>query len=810
MDPNNLFNILSEETYLDVSMDFDTGEILISEPWNGRVLYQLGYRTDIDDLACTMAKYMERLYLNSKMPDKEKYSRLVGIRKIASGLKSVKSEKVALQIERIETFFSARTSQQEKFIEACKEGDLKTVQKLIDAGFGINFPDSEGMTPLMWAAGYDHLAIVQELLKRGVDIHAKATNDISALMFAAAEGHTDILKVLIKDGADVNAKDKEGKTAWIYALEEGHTKALEAIQEWINPYDDSGDTPLISFIRNGNLDAAENMISAKADINRTNKEGDTPLAVTVKCNNASAFKRLLERGADINAIGQDGKPAWILAIEMGHLHLIKEVGELIDRKGKDGNTPLLYALKNGHFEAAKSLVKIGAELNEEIANHETAWIYAAKHGLIPLLNEAGADINGRYHGYGDTPLCTAVQFSDAATVEELIKNGAKVNIKGGSSAPLILATTLERVDVVQVLINHGADIGPINEKNYSALTIAMAKGFSQIEKLLKDSNKDPIAIGRDKEFIRAKSLGLSTETTGEHSLQTQEKDFGPFELDYFEGSHYWPRKMSKATKLLSSRHGELFSAQESQALQELYQSALIYDPQVVVDQVNRAPTLPLSGWRDHAITFLLYEDHFIICNRIKTARKPIEIYKYDKKEFSKEIVERIFEVRSSGKEDYMKLLEELHNKLNFQQTSFEKEIESSCKLTHQETNNCTWISSETAALAFLIMKALYEQNPSEKAISSIVDTQAEKFNIWLAFNQLYNLERYLGVRVIRPADDKKKVKKSAASRTLFKQNDNLVSSALNKIHQQILSINSEENRGILLSDLQAILNSSKK
>jgi ankyrin repeat protein len=45
--------------------------------------------------------------------------------------------------------------------------------------------DSNGYTPLMWAAGYGHEAVAELLLKKGADVEAKDNNGRTALYGAA-------------------------------------------------------------------------------------------------------------------------------------------------------------------------------------------------------------------------------------------------------------------------------------------------------------------------------------------------------------------------------------------------------------------------------------------------------------------------------------------------------------------------------------------------------------------------------------------------------------------------------------------------
>lgn len=85
------------------------------------------------------------------------------------------------------------TTNQDKFLQACKEGDEEAVLKLIVAD----------------------------------DVNIKAvdpTSGSTALHVAVDEGHTRIVEILIHYGLDVNAVNYEGQTALMLAAKGGKFK----------------------------------------------------------------------------------------------------------------------------------------------------------------------------------------------------------------------------------------------------------------------------------------------------------------------------------------------------------------------------------------------------------------------------------------------------------------------------------------------------------------------------------------------------------------------------------------------------------
>ena len=118
-------------------------------------------------------------------------------------------------------------------LRAAKAGDNPVAMKLLIAHHAlIDLANSEGITPLMIAAGVGHgtnpsraryqtdddaVIAVKMLLDAGADLQRKAANQQTALHGAAFKGWTNTVRLLGENGADLQAQDKDGKTALDYA-----------------------------------------------------------------------------------------------------------------------------------------------------------------------------------------------------------------------------------------------------------------------------------------------------------------------------------------------------------------------------------------------------------------------------------------------------------------------------------------------------------------------------------------------------------------------------------------------------------------
>ena len=89
-------------------------------------------------------------------------------------------------------------------------------------------------------------------------------------------------------------------------------------------------------------------------------------------------------------------------------------------------------------------------------------------------------------------------------------------------------------------------------------------------------------------------------------------------------------------------------------------------------------------------------------------------------------------------------------------------MQKACKLPKQTVGNCSWKSLEPAVWALLVhLKALEKTTCDKEEFKKIVKTETKRFQSWLVFNQLYNIERYANIHFLRdlPITEKVSYKK---------------------------------------------------
>ncbi len=165
----------------------------------------------------------------------------------------------------------------EDSLRAALEGDLVTLQKLLERGSSPDTTDAEGNTLMMLAARNGHLKVVEYLFANKASISRRSRVGDTALMAASLKGEIPVAQFLLDKGAEL---DPQGWTPLHYAAFEGRTEMATfllkrgANKDAIAP---NLYTPLMVAIRGGHVDAARAILYADPDVTYKTPDGDTAL-----------------------------------------------------------------------------------------------------------------------------------------------------------------------------------------------------------------------------------------------------------------------------------------------------------------------------------------------------------------------------------------------------------------------------------------------------------------------------------------------------------------------------------------------------
>ncbi|XEU94786.1 hypothetical protein FSHL1_000070 [Fusarium sambucinum] len=123
----------------------------------------------------------------------------------------------------------------------------------------------------------------------------------------------------------------------------------------------------------GNVDSAELLLAADADVHALDASGRTPLHLAVENGHGEMAMMLIKRGgAEVNGKGTSGRTPLHLAVENGNGKMAKMLirhGADVKAKDASGRTPLNLAFEKGHEEIAQILTGDGTEDGTAYMDH---------------------------------------------------------------------------------------------------------------------------------------------------------------------------------------------------------------------------------------------------------------------------------------------------------------------------------------------------------------------------------------------------------------------------------------------------------
>jgi ankyrin repeat protein len=196
---------------------------------------------------------------------------------------------------------------------------------------------------------------------------------------------------------------------------------------------------LCDFIKKGNIEAAEWLLTPEIPLDERNDDGWTALQLAAFHGHTGVTKKLLQHGASTNVSpsgGKGGRTALQAAAGAGHSEI---VGLLLDKNAdvnaeptdNYGRTALQAAVEGGHLDIVNRLLEANANVHAKPAEKggRTALQAAAGSGNLDIVNrflEADAEVNAESDS-GPTALQAAAGSGHLDVVDRLLEAGADVN-----------------------------------------------------------------------------------------------------------------------------------------------------------------------------------------------------------------------------------------------------------------------------------------------------------------------------------------------------------------------------------------------
>ncbi|KAG8579262.1 hypothetical protein GDO81_010781 [Engystomops pustulosus] len=383
--------------------------------------------------------------------------------------------------------------------EACSDGDVNVVRKLLNQGRSVNEHSKEGESLLGLACLAGYYELVQVLLAMHANVEDRGSKgDITPLMAAASGGFVDIVKVLLLHSADVNARSSTGNTALTYACAEGFVDVVKVLlEEGANTEDhnEDGHTALMEAASAGHVEIARILLENGAGINtHSNEFKESALTLACYKGHLDMVRLLLEAGADQEHKTDEMHTALMEACMDGHVgvaRLLLDSGAQVNMPADSFESPLTLAACGGHVELANLLIERGANLEEVNDEGYTPLMEAAREGheeIVALLLAHGANINAQTEETQETALTLACCGGFAEVTDFLVKSGADVEL--GCSTPLMEAAQEGHLDLVKYLLSAGANVHAATATGDTALTYACENGHTDVAEALLQAGAD--------------------------------------------------------------------------------------------------------------------------------------------------------------------------------------------------------------------------------------------------------------------------------------------------------------------------------
>ncbi len=337
-------------------------------------------------------------------------------------------------------------------------------------------------------------------LKTHLDSIGPALRDRDRVFEAARAGDVETVRRAFASGFDPATPDADGRTVNQIAKERRH-EAIELLARDLQggktrPDDEmQAIRSIMRAAQSGDLDALRAGLDAHPewiDALGGGFEKAAALHLAVLRNQHAATRLLIERGADLNRreFPDNAAPLHFAAVhgDMETIRLLVEAGADIDGHGDDHGVGVLgWATCFGEVrqEVAKYLLDHGAKLNlwTAIALDRADELHAMITGDRSLL---AARMTRNQHRC--TPLHLAARKNRLQIVQLLLELGADPNARDATGATALTTASEVGADPGIVAALQGAGLAP------DLLTVVNMGRYSEAETMLQD---DPARIGPD-------------------------------------------------------------------------------------------------------------------------------------------------------------------------------------------------------------------------------------------------------------------------------------------------------------------------
>ncbi|XP_058054410.1 transient receptor potential cation channel subfamily A member 1 [Anopheles bellator] len=322
------------------------------------------------------------------------------------------------------------------------------------------------------------------------------------ILRAAESGNLEeFIRLYEADVTRLAVQDSKGRTAAHQAAARNRVNILSFIHQEagnLNAQDMIGNTPLHTAVENDSLDALEFLLKVPVATNILNDKKLAPVHLATEQNKVISLQVMgkYREVIDIQQGGEHGRTALHLAAiydneECARI-LISEFGACPRKPCNNGYYPIHEAAKNASSKTMEVFFQWGESKGctreEMISFYDSEGnvpLHSAVHGgdikAVELCLKSGAKISTQQHD-----LSTPVHLAAAQGAIEIVKlmfRSQPLEKRGSLNCtdiqkmtPLHCAAMFDHPEIVEYLVNEGADINAMDKEKRSPLLLSSSRG----------------------------------------------------------------------------------------------------------------------------------------------------------------------------------------------------------------------------------------------------------------------------------------------------------------------------------------------
>ena len=280
---------------------------------------------------------------------------------------------------------------------------------------------------------------------------------------------------MIAAGAPLELKDPNQNTPLHYAARKGYLHIIRAIISKggnINAQNNKKETPIITAILNDQFDAAIYLTDQK-DINLGlgDMKKRSPMHHAVLKNNESLINHLLKKNAPFDLPDKDGNTPLILALKDSQQTIVQTLfsngADVLSTKDKNGITPLHLACQNGLSTFVSTLLDKGVPVDAYSATLATPLYTAIKYNQLTIafqLLELSSAISTKTKE-GRTLMHCVAENGNIQLAEKISAKGAPLDDPDNHKiTPLMVAFQCKKPQIAQFLLSKDVSILSVDEE----------------------------------------------------------------------------------------------------------------------------------------------------------------------------------------------------------------------------------------------------------------------------------------------------------------------------------------------------------